>query len=398
MTEITPKAELPIMTPSAATGSEGVALVDLCVTRMGHLFSERPKHDYGIDGVIGLVDTADGKRRVTGREIAAQIKHGQNAVYPTVDHFVLYASLATGNYWLSHSLPVIAIYVDRDTEICHWSVVTAETLRRTGKGWALDIPRSSDLAQDRDALVMTAGAPGKKRTPEDKQGLMLVFDESFGLRGNDDELGAALAGFAQAIRHNRRAVLSVEIATFADVMAALAAAEAEPLTAETSKTVYTLNEILARYEQKAHNLSLGLTLMFSHGLLSESFGHDFVAYAAGARTFAEYYVLPRITRSRALGLVAWPSDAQQEPEPKIDLDEAERAALQAKLGEMPLQLALGPYGGALVGDLGQGVIARKAVPAITFYVMALAARTERAPEAVLEKIGLHPAFWRLGIA
>lgn len=391
-------SDLPVMTTNSATGSEGVALVDLCVTRMGHHFSERPKHDYGIDGVIGLVDSQGAKRRVTGRQVAVQIKHGQNVVHHAADRLILYAAFSTGNYWLAHSLPVIAVYVDPATEICHWAPVTSASLRRTGKGWALDISRSSDLSKDGDALVEVAGAPGDRRSTNDSPTLLLVFDETLGLVESDAELGAALAEYAQAARHGRRPVLSIEIATFAYVMGALAALEAGPQTAETRAEIYALNEILARYDAKAQDLARGLTLMLSHELLAATFGHDFRNFAVGARAFAEYYVRPHVQRPRALGLVAWPSDARQEPEPKIDLDETERKALQTKLGNVPIQLALGPYGGAVVGDLGSVVVARKAVPAMTFYVMSLAARLDREAEDLLEEIGLHPAFWRLGLA
>ncbi|AYV46564.1 hypothetical protein CFHF_21445 [Caulobacter flavus] len=397
MTDSRHQVALPVTTNNIATGSMGVAIVDLCVSRMGHQFSERPKHDYGIDGIIGIVDAAGERRHVTGREIAVQIKHGSDVVYRSDDRFTLYTALSTGNYWLAHTLPVIVVYVDPETETCHWASVTPEAMRRTGKGYALDIPRTSNLASDNAALIAVGGAPGRRREPEDAPPLMLVFDEASGLVGDDDELGADLAEYAQALRHGRQRLLTVEIATFGDVLAAIAAAQAGSATVESRRIGYALNEIVARYEKTAHNLARGLTLMFGNRFLAQPFSHDFDDYAAAARAFAEYYVRPVRPRSRALGLVAWPSNEMQEPEPKIDLTDAEKAALIEKLGTNA-PIALSAFGDAIVGDLGSDMVARRAVPAITRYVMSLADRNGRDDESVLDDVNLYPTFWRLGLA
>lgn len=388
---------LPITTEDIATGSVGVAIVDLCVSRMGHQFSERPKHDYGIDGVIGIVEGTDAKRRVTGRQIAVQIKHGLGVVYRADDRFTLYPALSTGNYWLAHALPVIVVYVDPETDTCHWVPVTADALRRTGRGYALDIPRASNLALDNDALISFAGPVGQKRGSQQAPPLMLVFDETSGLVGEDNELGADLAEYAQALRHGHPRALSVEISTIGDVLGSIAAIEAGPSTIDTRSTTYALNEIVARYERTAHELARGLTLMFGNPFLAQAFSHDFADYGAATRAFAEYYVRPVRPRARALGLVAWPSAKMQEPEPKIDLTTVEKSAFIAKLGEN-YPIALSPIGDALVGDLGGELVARKAVPAITRYVMSLADRDGKDAETVLEEINLYPAFWRLGLA
>lgn len=397
MTDSRHQDALPITTDNSTTGSIGVATVDLCVSRMGHQFSERPKHDYGIDGIIGIVDASGDKRHVTGREIAVQIKHGRDVVYRTDDRFTLYAALSTGNYWLAHALPVIVVYVDPETGACHWAPVTPKTLRRTGKGYALDIPRTSNLASDDAALVAVGGPPGQRRAPEDAPPLMLVFDESSGLVGDDDELGADLAEYAQGLRHGHQRLLTVEIATFGDVLAAIAAAQAGPATTESRRTAYVLNEIVARYEKTAHDLARGLTLMFGNRFLAQAFGHEFDDYAAATRAFAEYYVRPVRPRPRALGLVAWPSNEMQEPEPKIDLTDAEKATLIEKLGAHA-PIALGPFGDARVGDLGSDMVARRAVPAITRYIMSLADRDGRDAGSVLDDINLYPTIWRLGLA
>lgn len=388
---------LPITTANSATGSIGVAVVDLCVSRMGHHFSERPKHDYGIDGIIGIIDVSGGKRYVTGREIAVQIKHGSDVVYRTDDQFTLYAALSTGNYWLSHALPVILVYVDPATETCHWAPVTPETLRRTGKGYALDIPRSSNLACDDAALIAVGGPSGRKRAPEGPSPLMLVFDESSGLVGDDDELGADLAEYAQALRHGHQRLVAVEIATFGEVLAAIAENQAGPATIESRRTAYALNEIVVRYEKTAHDLARGLALMFGNRFLGQAFGHNFDDCAAATRAFAEYYVRPVRPRPRALGLVAWPSNKIHQPEPKIDLTHAEKAALVEKLGASA-PIDWGAFGDALVGDLGSDLVARRAVPAITRYIMSLADRDGRDAGSVLEDINIYPSFWRLGLA
>ncbi|MEP4194448.1 MAG: DUF4365 domain-containing protein [Aliishimia sp.] len=68
---------LPIVTDTDVTSVKGVNLVNTGITKMGHIFRENEKGDFGIDGQIEIAIDKQDKLYASGRLIAVQIKSGR---------------------------------------------------------------------------------------------------------------------------------------------------------------------------------------------------------------------------------------------------------------------------------------------------------------------------------
>jgi hypothetical protein len=119
-------------------GDAGVHIVGKIVSRdLGWIFRDQPVADYGIDAHIEVVDDAG---QPTGRLLALQIKTGSSYAR---DRFSS-ANLRHLTYWLEHSLPVLVVIVDEDTETAYWRVVS-EPIERTESGWSIEVSQENVL-------------------------------------------------------------------------------------------------------------------------------------------------------------------------------------------------------------------------------------------------------------
>jgi Domain of unknown function (DUF4365) len=155
---------LPIASAADRLGGQGMRTVDRIVSEeLGWIFRDQTRKDYGIDALIEL---AHDDRRVTGRMIAAQIKCGKSwFAEPTADGsgWTYRGELRHLNYWLGHSLPVILVLCDPETDECYFTHVAEARVHRTAKGWSIDIPRSQTLdAAARKQLEHLTRAPQRK--------------------------------------------------------------------------------------------------------------------------------------------------------------------------------------------------------------------------------------------
>jgi hypothetical protein len=102
---------------------------------MGFIFRNQTGADYGVDGTIEVARAGGTSKRVaTGRQIAVQIKRGNCVVRRTRYGYTLYCTQSHANYWLGHSLPVIAVYSHPQTGHLHWAHITESSLRRDTEG------------------------------------------------------------------------------------------------------------------------------------------------------------------------------------------------------------------------------------------------------------------------
>lgn len=101
----------------------GIAYVHSQVAKMGFFFREQSKHDFGVDSHI---ETADANGLATGRNIAVQIKSGASYIKQNEKgDLVHYTDEKHILYWAQHSLPVILIIFDPQTETAWWCDVKA---------------------------------------------------------------------------------------------------------------------------------------------------------------------------------------------------------------------------------------------------------------------------------
>jgi hypothetical protein len=159
-----PPEPLPIASAEDELGDQGMRAVDRIVSEdLGWVFRDQTRKDFGIDALIELVQS---DRRVTGRMIAAQIKCGSSwFAKPTSDGsgWRYRGELRHLNYWLGHSLPVIIVLCDPDTDECYFTHVTEERVHRTEKGWSIVVLQSQTLdAAARKQLERLTRAPQRK--------------------------------------------------------------------------------------------------------------------------------------------------------------------------------------------------------------------------------------------
>ena len=137
---------MPEFPDSEAQGREGIFAVGRVLSKMKWIFREQPVPDTGIDGHI---ETRDENSKPTGRLIGCQVKSG--ATYfreETADGFTYRGNAEHLAYWRGHSLPVIVILCDEQSDRCYWQVVSAKTVTGTGKGWKAEVPKSQILDDD----------------------------------------------------------------------------------------------------------------------------------------------------------------------------------------------------------------------------------------------------------
>ncbi|CAN5531021.1 hypothetical protein BH23BAC4_BH23BAC4_03210 [soil metagenome] len=124
------------------TERQGVHLVGSRLERAGFAVREQASSDYGIDAIAELIEAEN----ATGRLVALQVKAGASYLDERGDDFIVYRpSTAHVNYWLSHTLPVVVCLCDLDQEIVYWQRIALDTIKRTGKGFKVEIPENQVL-------------------------------------------------------------------------------------------------------------------------------------------------------------------------------------------------------------------------------------------------------------
>ncbi len=115
-----------------------------------------PSADFGIDM---HVETVDGSRP-TGRLIGVQIKAGPSYFTEPVADGWVFRDDSHLEYWTSYSLPVIVVLYDPSTATCYWQAVQPSTVKRTGKGWKMTVPRHQKVDSDSEAQLRELAGTG----------------------------------------------------------------------------------------------------------------------------------------------------------------------------------------------------------------------------------------------
>jgi len=92
----------------------------LAVQKLGWIFREQTKADHGIDAHLEIVN--EGKP--TGKLVGLQIKSGPSYFDECQDEDFIFRGTDTHlEYWTNHSLPVVLLMVNTETEDVYWQVV-----------------------------------------------------------------------------------------------------------------------------------------------------------------------------------------------------------------------------------------------------------------------------------
>lgn len=130
------------MVDSSITERVGIHKVALCfLQKFGWIEREQYVADQGIDTQVEIVENGN----PTGLLYCIQVKTGKSYINEIGDNITYYASERHINYWLNHSLPVLLIICDPDSDIKYWDFVTRQNVTKTKKGWKIGIPKKNQL-------------------------------------------------------------------------------------------------------------------------------------------------------------------------------------------------------------------------------------------------------------
>ena len=131
--------EMPIYTESTELGEKGTRMLcDVVEDEFHWIFRPKRKNDIGIDGEIEIINDA---RRGTGKLIAVQVKCGESYFEEKNDEgFIFRPRIATVNYWLSLSIPVIVCICNPTTKQILWCHITVESVKKRKKGYKVVVP------------------------------------------------------------------------------------------------------------------------------------------------------------------------------------------------------------------------------------------------------------------
>lgn len=128
----------------------GVAALDYFFSQHGWLFREQPTHDYGIDAHIEIVTG----QRTTGKLIALQIKTGTSFFAEESDGgFIFRTDDRHIAYWIGHSMPVVVVLFNPNTQQAYWQFISKDSVETTGKGWKILVPKISMFDQPDQSLT-----------------------------------------------------------------------------------------------------------------------------------------------------------------------------------------------------------------------------------------------------
>jgi hypothetical protein len=148
------------LTDEQLLGGQGIALIDLAVSRMGYVWRPTAQHDTGVDGEIEVRDKASGT--VTGLLLKVQSKAVSAFQNETAEGFDYWPTARDVQYWLRHNVPVILVVSRPATNEVYWHRVAEPGGRAEAKRFhfvkAHD--RLDETACGRLTEIAQAGAPG----------------------------------------------------------------------------------------------------------------------------------------------------------------------------------------------------------------------------------------------
>ena len=127
----------------------GVAALDMFFSRAGWLFREQTTLDYGIDAHIEIVE----EQTPTGKIIALQIKSGLSFFKEeTLDSYVYRTDGRHIEYWVNHSMPVVIVLYNPETQSIYWQYLSKESVEETGKNWKILVPKANTFENSNRVL------------------------------------------------------------------------------------------------------------------------------------------------------------------------------------------------------------------------------------------------------
>ncbi len=157
----------------------GINAVEKVVTgEFQWIWREQSVADFGIDAHIEAVDS-NGKP--TGNLFGVQVKSGPSYFRGTGPIVPFYVDEEHIKYWCQHTLPVLLILYDPETENMIWQWAETSAARPTERGWCIDVPKDkifsiASKAELQDEVWMDDAIGLRRRFAIDRQ-LMQAIDQ-----------------------------------------------------------------------------------------------------------------------------------------------------------------------------------------------------------------------------
>lgn len=134
------------MIGNSITERIGIHKVALCfLEKFGWIEREQYVADQGIDTQVEIVENGN----PTGLLYCIQVKTGKSYINATRVGITYYADERHVNYWLNHSLPVLLVICDPESDTKYWDFVTRQNVVKTKNGWKIDIPQKNQLDDEK---------------------------------------------------------------------------------------------------------------------------------------------------------------------------------------------------------------------------------------------------------
>ena len=115
----------------------GIYQCGIRAEQQGWLFREQPVNDIGIDAHIEYVVGGEPRQL-----LALQIKSGPSWFARVSDGRVVFRDISQRQYlyWTRNTLPCVLVLYNPETEECVWQELSADTIKKVGKGYRVDVP------------------------------------------------------------------------------------------------------------------------------------------------------------------------------------------------------------------------------------------------------------------
>lgn len=385
---------LPVLGPNATQGQLGEALVEAAILQLGHLYDRRAGLDFGLDGIIELT-IGETEKRASGRQLGVQVKRGISNAVETKYGFTHYCTEAHANYWLGHSLPIIIVHSDPLTERLRWREVSSQSLRKTPKGYAIDLPPESELRTSIAAIKALAERQ-KDGSAHPDQVFVLPYSMSEGVRIVDAELGLRALEFSRAVLRGELGRVAIEIEEEPDLVARIdSIRDINEPSAKERKDALIREDILSRYKRRAHQLQRALQILLTDRQIAEHYGYEDQLLAEAIKWLMRptpYYRDPN-----DIALQAWPGNGIQQPVIIFDVPGGAMEELYAKSEGNRVFIKMGEMGGTLIADLDPDIVAQRFLPALCQRLVDYAETHEISDKSAFEHIGIPHSMWPIGL-
>jgi hypothetical protein len=118
------------------------AVERIFVKELGWIFREQSIADWGIDAHVEVAKEGG----PIGRLLALQIKSGKAFFRKKTGNIVFHGTRRHLQYWINHSLPVVIVLHNPETDETLWQRVNFEDVKyQSYDNWSIEIPRTSVL-------------------------------------------------------------------------------------------------------------------------------------------------------------------------------------------------------------------------------------------------------------